>query len=76
MPENAKNSEEIKAIKNREAVKKCMSEKDRMNVILPKGTIDRIHALGFKGNAFAKDLILAKLDELEKMQEKLKLSTK
>ena len=34
---------EEKAIKNREAVKKCMKNKDRINVILPQGTIDRIN---------------------------------
>ena len=37
------NIEEKKAIKNREAVKKCMQNKDRINVILPKGTIERIN---------------------------------
>ena len=44
---------EEKAIKNREAVKKCMKNKDRINVILPQGTLDRINAYGLKtaGNA-------------------------
>jgi hypothetical protein len=62
---------EIKAIKNREAVKKCMEGKDRINVILPKGTLDRINEYGFKTNAFARDLILQELDRMDKMKAKL-----
>lgn len=61
-------ADELKAIKNREAVKKCMEKKDRMNVILPAGTIDRIKKLGFSGNSFARELILAQLDALEKIK--------
>ena len=38
------NIKEIQAQKNREAVKKCMKNKDRINIILPLGTIDRINA--------------------------------
>lgn len=60
---------EEKAVKNREAVKKCMKNKDRINVILPQGTLDRINAYGFKTNAFARDLILAELDKMDKMKE-------
>lgn len=60
---------EEKAKKNREAVKKCMQNKDRINVILPKGTIDRINAYGFKTNAFAKELILAELDRMDRMKK-------
>ena len=41
---------EEKAIKNREAVKKCMKNKDRINVILPQGTLDRINSYGLKTN--------------------------
>ena len=61
--------ENEKVIKNRQAVKKCMRNKDRMNVILPHGTIERIHALGFNGNAFARDLILSELERLEKYKK-------
>lgn len=57
---------EEKAIKNRQAVKKCMSNKDRLNVILPLGTIERINKLGYSGNSFARDLILNQLEILEK----------
>lgn len=63
------NTEKTKAEKNRAAVKKCMASKDRLNVILPKGTIERINSYGFKGNAFAKELILARLDEMDKMRK-------
>jgi hypothetical protein len=58
-----------KAIKNRAAVKKCMENKDRINVILPKGTLDRIQAYGFKTNAFARELILSELDKLDKIKK-------
>ena len=40
------NIKEMKAQKNREAVKKCMKNKDRINIILPLGTIDRINSYG------------------------------
>ena len=60
---------EEKAIKNREAVKKCMKNKDRINVILPQGTLDRINAYGLKTNAFARELILAELDKMDRMKK-------
>ena len=63
------NIEEIKAIKNREAVKKCMQNKDRINVILPKGTIERINSYGLKTNAFARELILAELERMDRMKK-------
>lgn len=63
------NIEEKKAIKNREAVKKCMQNKDRINVILPKGTIERINSYGLKTNAFARELILAELEKMDRMKK-------
>lgn len=63
------NIEEKKAIKNREAVKKCMQNKDRINVILPKGTIERINSYGLKTNAFARELILAELERMDRMKK-------
>ena len=63
------NVEEKKAIKNREAVKKCMQNKDRINVILPKGTIERINSYGLKTNAFARELILAELERMDRMKK-------
>lgn len=63
------NIEEKKAIKNREAVKKCMKNKDRINVILPKGTIERINSYGLKTNAFARELILTELERMDRMKK-------
>lgn len=63
------NMEEKKAIKNREAVKKCMQNKDRINVILPKGTIEKINSYGLKTNAFARELILAELERMDRMKK-------
>lgn len=54
---------------NRARVKATMANRDRINVILPKGTNARIDALGFKRSDFAKSLILAELDRLEKMKK-------
>jgi hypothetical protein len=51
---------------NRERVKRCMATKDRINVILPQGTAERIRALGYSGNAFAKEAILKELDRMER----------
>ncbi len=45
------------------------AERDRINIILPKGTNDRIDALGFKRSDFAKTLILTELDKLESMKK-------
>lgn len=64
-----KNIKEEKAIKNREAVKKCMQNKDRINVILPKGTIEKINSYGLKTNAFARELILAELERMDRMKK-------
>lgn len=60
---------EEKAIRNREAVKKCMQRKDRINVILPLGTIDRINEYGLKTSAFARELILSELDKMDRMRK-------
>lgn len=54
---------------NRARVKATMKERDRINIILPKGTNNRIDALGFKRSEFAKTLILAELDRLERMKK-------
>lgn len=55
---------------NRARVKKSMENIDRMNLYLPKGTIERINNLGFKGSTFARTLILEEIERLEKMQKK------
>lgn len=53
---------------NRQRVRAAQENVDRLNIYLPKGTNDRIEALGFKRSAFAKDLILAELDRLESLK--------
>lgn len=58
-----------KVKKNREAVKRCMQNRDRINVILPQGTLERINAYGLKTSAFARELILAELDRMDKMKK-------
>lgn len=63
------NIKEIQAKKNREAVKKCMKNKDRINIILPLGTIDRINAYGLKTSTFARELILSELDKMDRMKK-------
>ena len=63
------NIKEMKAQKNREAVKKCMKNKDRINIILPLGPIDRINSSGLKTSAFARELILSELDKMDKMKK-------
>ena len=68
------NIKEMKAQKNREAVKKCMKNKDRINIILPLGTIDRINSYGLKTSAFARELILSELDKMDKMKKQIHYS--
>lgn len=63
------NIKEIQAQKNREAVKRCMKNRDRINVILPLGTVERINAYGLKSSAFARELILAELDKMDRMKK-------
>ena len=63
------NIKEIQAQKNREAVKRCMKNRDRINVILPLGTVERINAYGLKSNAFARELILSELDKMDRMKK-------
>ena len=49
--------------------KRCMKNRDRINVILPLGTVERINAYGIKSNAFARELILAELDKMDRMKK-------
>ena len=61
--------ENTKAVKNRQAVKKCMSNKDRINIILRLGTIERINSYGLKTSAFARELIRTELDKMDRMKK-------
>ena len=54
---------------NRRRVKETMKDRDRINIILQKGTNQRIDDLGFKRSEFAKSLILTELDRLEKIRK-------
>lgn len=44
---------------------KAKANYDRISVMLPKGTKDRIQAQGLTINGFVNQLVLDKLDELE-----------
>ena len=44
---------------------------DRLSATLPKGTKERIQALGFSINGFLNDVILRELDKLEKQDKQL-----
>ena len=62
--------DEKKMIENYKSRVKRQNEKakenyDRINVMLPKGTKDRIQAQGLTINGFVNQLVLDKLDELE-----------
>ena len=62
--------EEKKMIENYKSRVKRQNEKakenyDRISVMLPKGTKDRIQAQGLTINGFVNQLVLDKLDELE-----------
>ena len=53
---------------NRARVKKSMEKVDRVNIYLPKGTLDRISSLGFKCSSFAREAIIRELDRLENLK--------
>ena len=62
--------DERKIIENYKSRVKRQNEKakenyDRISVMLPKGTKDRIQAQGLTINGFVNQLVLDKLDELE-----------
>ena len=62
--------DEKKMIENYKSRVKRQNEKakenyDRISVMLPKGTKDRIQAQGVTINGFVNQLVLDKLDELE-----------
>ena len=62
--------DEKKMIENYKSRVKRQNEKakenyDRISVMLPKGTKDRIEAQGLTINGFVNQLVLEKLDELE-----------
>lgn len=52
----------------RKAVRDYENRNYRLNIVFPNGTKERIEALGLckSNSAFIRDIVLAKLDELEK----------
>lgn len=67
--------DEKKMIENYKSRVKRQNEKakenyDRISVMLPKGTKDRIQAQGLTINGFVNQLVLDKLDELENNNNK------
>ncbi len=59
----------IAAELNRERVRKSQENSDRLNLYLPKGTLERIRSLGFRSTNFARELILAELEKLERIKK-------
>ena len=53
----------------KEAVRRYEKSNYRLNIVFPKGTKERIEALGLEksNSAFIRDTVIAKLDELEKI---------
>lgn len=51
------------------AVRNYENNNYRLNIVFPKGTKERIEALGLDktNSAFIRDMVLSKLDELEKI---------
>lgn len=59
---------------NRERVRRSMEKHgtERLNIYLPEGTIERIRALNLeqKPGSFAKTVVLAEIEKLEKLSTK------
>jgi hypothetical protein len=53
----------------KEAVRRYEKNNYRLNIVFPKGTKERIEALGLEksNSAFIRDTVITKLDELEKI---------
>lgn len=65
----AKLTEEEKKKRVAAAVRRYEKNNYRLNIVFPKGTKERIEALGLNktNSAFIRDTVLTKLDELEKI---------
>ena len=53
----------------RKAIRNYEKNNYRLNIVFPKGTKERIEALGLdkSNSAFIRDTVISKLDELEKI---------
>lgn len=67
--ERKKIDPEINRARVRESMERTGTE--RLNLYLPKGTSDRIKALNQKPGTFAKTLVLAELEKIEKLSTKI-----
>lgn len=45
---------------------------ERLNLYLPSGTLDKLKDLGYKPSTFAKTVVLAELEKIEKLNTKMK----
>lgn len=45
-------------------------KKERLNLYVPKGTNERLKALGYKPGTFARTVVLAEIEKLEKLSTK------
>lgn len=57
---------------NRRRVKATMAERDRINIILPKGTNNRIRAAGYAPATFARNLVMSELERLDALDRHYK----
>ncbi len=54
----------------RKAVREYEKRNDRINIVFPAGTRDRIKALGIeKPNTFIKEVVAAELEKMEKYKK-------
>lgn len=59
-------SKEQKMQNNCDRQKRYRESHDKISTFFEKGTLERIQALGFTGNAFIKEATMEKLERLEK----------
>lgn len=43
---------------------------ERLNLYLPKGTLDKLKKLGYKPSTFARTVVLSELEKIEKLSTK------
>lgn len=57
---------------NRERVAASMERTgtERLNLYLPKGTLDKLKGLGYKPSTFARTVVLSELEKIEKLSTK------
>lgn len=44
---------------------------ERLNLYLPKGTLDKLKRLGYKPSTFARTVVLSELEKIEKLSTKI-----